>query len=167
MPELVPWFLFLHVLSAIIAFGPSFIFPLIGGMGGAEPMHVNFATRVSHAISAKRAIPVALTMPITGIGLIWTAGIDPFSRDARWLAVAIVLYTVALTYGLAIQLPTVQRIIDLTAGPPAGTPPGPPPSGPPPGLMDVVHKVQRGGTFLVGLIVVIVFLMVVKPDFGF
>ena len=154
MPSLVPWLLFLHVLGAIAAFGPTFSFPIIGAMGGAEPMHVNFATRVSHAISAKQVVPLALTMPITGIGLIWSAGFDPFSRGARWLAVAIVLYTVAIVFA-------------LTAGPPPGAPPAPPPAGPPAGLMDLVRKVQRGGMLLSGLVVVIAFLMVVKPDLGF
>ena len=167
MPDLIPWFLYLHVLGAIIAFGPTFIFPLIGGMGGAEPMHGNFATRVSHAISARRVIPVALTMPVTGIGLIWSVGLDPFSRAERWLAAGIVLYVIALTYSLAVQTPAVNRIIAMTAGPPPGAPPGPPPSGPPPGLMEIVGKVQRGGMLLSGLIVVIVLLMVVKPDLGF
>jgi uncharacterized membrane protein len=164
MPDLVPWFLYLHVLGAIIAFGPSFAFPIIGRMGGAEPMHGNFATRISAAISTQRVVPVALTMPVTGIGLIWSVGIDPLSRDARWLAFGIVLYTVALTYSLAVQLPTVRRIVALTAGPPPGAPP---PAGPPPGLMDAVRKVQRGGMFVSGLVAVIAFLMVVKPDFGF
>ena len=32
----IPWLLFLHVLGAIVAFGPSFAFPIIGAMGGAE-----------------------------------------------------------------------------------------------------------------------------------
>ena len=167
MPGLVPWFLFLHVLGAIAAFGPTFSFPLIGAMGGAEPMHGNFATRVSHAISAKQVVPLALTMPITGIGLIWSAGFDPFSQGSRWLAVAIVLYTVAIVYSLAVQTPIVNRIIALTAGPPPGAPPAPPPVGPPPGLMELVRKVQRGGKLLVGLVVVIAFLMVVKPNLGF
>jgi hypothetical protein len=33
--------------------------------------------------------------------------------------------------------------------------------------MEAVSKVQRGGMLLSGLIVVIAFLMVVKPDLGF
>ena len=41
-------FLFLHVLGAIVAFGPTFAFSFIGASGGAEPQHANFATRVSH-----------------------------------------------------------------------------------------------------------------------
>jgi len=162
--DLVPWFLVLHVLGAVIAFGPGFSFPIIGRMGGAEPMHANFATRISYVISTQRVIPVALTMPVTGIGLIWSVGLNPFTRDTRWLLTGITLYTVALTYSLAVQLPAVRKILSLTSGPPPGAPP---PSGPPPGLMETVRKVQRGGLFVSGLVVVIVFLMVVKPNLGF
>lgn len=167
MPRLIPWFLVLHVLGAIIAFGPSFSFPIIGAMGAADRPHANFATRVSHAISTKRVVPVALSLPVTGIGLIWAAGIDPFSRDTRWLALGILLYIVLLTFGLAVQIPTTQRIIEMTSDPPPEAPPGVTPSGPPPALMALVHRVQRGGLFLSVMVAVIVFLMVVKPDLGF
>jgi hypothetical protein len=34
-------------------------------------------------------------------------------------------------------------------------------------LMDAVRQVQRGGLFVSGLVVVIVLLMAVKPNFGF
>ena len=167
MPELIPWFLFLHVLGAIIAFGPSFIFPLIGAMGAAERPHGNFATRVSHAIATKRVVPVALTMPVTGIGLIWSAGWDVFSPAARWLAVGIVLYLTLLTFALTVQIPATQRIVDMTSGPPPESPPGTAPEGPPPALLALISKVQRGGFFMTVTLVVIVFLMVVKPDLGF
>jgi uncharacterized membrane protein len=172
MPELVPWFLVLHVLGAIIAFGPAFSFPIIGAMGAADRPHANFATRVSLAISTKRQIPVALTMPVTGIGLIWSAGFDVFSRSARWLELGIVLYVILFTFAVTVQIPTTRRIIEMTSAPPpaapAGATPGaPPPGGPPPALLALIGKVQRGGMFLSAVIVVIVFLMVVKPDFGF
>jgi uncharacterized membrane protein len=167
MPELTPWFLFLHVLGAIIAFGPSFSFPIIGAMGAADRPHANFATRVSHAISTKRTVPVALTMPVTGIGLIWSVGIDVFSRDARWLALGIGLYVVLFTYAVAVQIPTTERIIEMTSAPPPDPVPGAAPGGPPPALMALIQKVQRGGLFLSVMIAVIAFLMVVKPDLGF
>ena len=167
MPELIPWFLVLHVLGAIIAFGPSFSFPIIGAMGAADRPHANFATRVSLAISKKRQVPVALTLPVTGIGLIWSAGIDVFGRSARWLELGIALYVVLFTYAVTVQIPTTQRIIDMTSGPPPAGPPNAGPSGPPPALMALIGKVQRGGMFLTAMVVVIVFLMVVKPDFGF
>ena len=163
MPELIPWFLVLHVLGAIIAFGPSFSFPIIGAMGAADRAHANFAVRVSHAISTKRQVPVALTMPVTGIGLIWSAGIDPFIRNSRWLALGIVLYVILFTYAVAVQLPTTNRIIAMTSAPPPEAPPGLAQSGPPPALVALITKVQRGGMFLTAMVAVIVFLMVVKP----
>ena len=167
MPELFPWFLFLHVLGAIIAFGPSFSFPIIGAMGAADRAHGNFATRVGYAISTKRVVPVALTMPVTGIGLIWAAGIDPFTRDTRWLLLGILVYVVLFTFSVTVQVPTTRRIIEMTSGPPPEAPPGSAQSGPPPALMALIHRVQRGGLFLSVMIAVIVFLMVVKPDLGF
>ena len=166
MPELVPWFLVLHVLGAIIAFGPAFSFTVIRDLGRADPMHGNFATRVSAAISDRRVIPVALTMPVTGIGLIWSAGINPFERESHWLLAGITLYLIALTYSVTIQKSAVERIIAMTASPPPPPAPGSAPSGPPPALMDAIRTVQRGGMLLLALISTIVFLMVVKPNLG-
>ncbi|MEP7041148.1 MAG: DUF2269 family protein [Chloroflexota bacterium] len=167
MPELIPWFLVLHVLGAIIAFGPSFSFPIIGAMGAADRSHANFATRVGLAISTKRVVPVALTMPVTGIGLIWSAGFDVFSPGSRWLLLGIVLYVVLFTFSVTMQIPITRRIIEMTSGPPPEAPPGAAPGGPPPVLMALIKRARRGGLFLSVMIALIVFLMVVKPDLGF
>ena len=167
--DLFPWFLFLHVLGAIIAFGPTFSFPIIGRMGGAERMHANFATRVSERISQVQVTPLAIFQGITGVGLILSRNIDV--TKAPWLLIAIVLYLVALSYAIFVQSPTVKKVIALTTPPPGaggpGGPPagGPPAGGPPPELMRLVARVQRGGMLLAVLIVSIVFLMVVKPSF--
>ena len=155
---LFPWLLFLHVLGAIVAFGPTFAFSIVGAMGGAEPQHANFATRVSDAISSKRVLPVGFTMPITGLAMIAVVGINPLERDRWWLALAIVLYLIAYGYGFFVQRRVVQRVVQLTSSPP---PPGA--SGPPPELMALIKRVQRGGIGMGLLIVTIVFLMVVKP----
>ena len=53
--DLFPYLLFLHVLGAVVAFGPTFAFRFIGGMGGKEPQHSNFATRVSETIAMRLA----------------------------------------------------------------------------------------------------------------
>jgi hypothetical protein len=163
MSQLVPWFLFAHVFGAIIAFGPSFSMSIIGGMGGKEPMHANFATRVSEAISRQRIVPLAILQGITGVGLIITANIDLL--NTRWLLSGIVLYAIALGYAIGVQTPAVHRVIELTSGgPPAGAiPASGAPAGPPPEVLAAVRKVQRGGMILGLLITAIVFLMVVKP----
>ena len=160
MPQLVPVFLFLHVLGAIVAFGPSFAFPIIGGMGGKEPMHGNFALRVTEKIERGIVVPLAVVQGITGVGLIWSAGINPTTN--LWLGLGIILYLIALSYAIFVQIGAVEHVIALTTMPAGGPPPGAP-AGPPAGLAEAIQKVQRGGILLTVLIVAIVFLMVVKP----
>ena len=150
-------FLFLHVIGAIIAFGPAFsAFPIIGPMAGKEPQHANFAARVSGRIFQVRVLPLAIFQGITGLVLIFLTGFNPFSQ--LWLGLGIVLYLIALSYALLIQAPTGRRIAELTA-----TPPPPGASGPPPELMAAVKRSRQGGMFLELLVVLIVILMVTKP----
>ena len=160
MDWLFPWLLFLHVLGAIVAFGPSFAFPIIGAMGGGEPQHGNFATRVSHAISSRLVYPIGITLPITGAGMILVRGIDPSARPNWWLGIAIVLYIIAYGFSFFVQRGLVDRVIKITS-----TPPPPGASGPPPELPPLVKRIQRGGIILTVLLIAIIFLMVVKPQF--
>ena len=113
---LFPYVLFLHVLGAIIAFGPTFSFSIMGAMGGAEPQHANFATRVSARISDRIIKPLAIFQGITGVLLIWISGRDLMA--STWLLVAIVLYLLALYYALFVQSKHVARVIELTSAPP-------------------------------------------------
>jgi uncharacterized membrane protein len=159
MAWLFPWLLFLHVLGAIVAFGPTFSFSIIGAMGGSEPQHANFATRISRALTSRRVLPVGITLPITGLAMMAVVGINPLDRDRWWLALGIVLYVVAYGYGFFVQRKLVERAVELTSSPP---PPGP--SGPPPELMALVRRIQLGGAGMGILILTIVFLMVVKPQ---
>lgn len=182
--DLFPWFLFAHVLGAIIAFGPSFSFAIIGRVGAMEREHSNFATRLSSTLSRIQVVPFAILQGITGVALIITRNIDVMR--VPWLTIAIALYLVALGYALFVQTPTVKKVIAMTsggpppgaAGAPAGAPGGPPGNGaggqpaggppaggPPPALMALIRRIQLGGLFLMALIVSITFLMVVKPAF--
>jgi len=150
-------FLFLHVMGAIIAFGPAFsAFPIIGSMAGKEPQHANFAARINEAITKTRVIPLAIFQGVTGLVLIYLTGLNPFSQ--LWLGLGIVLYVIALTYALAVQAPTGRRIVELTSAPP---PPGA--TGPSPELMAADKRAQQGGMILGILILAIVILMVTKP----
>lgn len=161
MPEVFPWLLFLHVMAAIVAFGPTFAFSIIGAMGGAEPQHANFATRASHRIGDILVEPFAISMAVTGALMMWAAEIPLLDRSTRWLLLGIVLYLVALGLSLFVSRPNVKRIIALSSG-------DAPPSGPPPAeMLRSIGVVQRIGMVLTVLLVAIVFLMVVKPDFGF
>lgn len=154
--------LFLHVIGAIIAFGPTYTFPFIGAAAGREPQHANFAVRVQESIAERVILPLALFQVITGLGLLWRLNFAPLSR--LWLVVAIVLYVWALAQNLIILRPTVRRLVEATSGPPPAPVPGAPaPSGPPPHVAALVRRARIIGMLNVVLITIIVFLMVTKP----
>ncbi|MEA2555844.1 MAG: hypothetical protein QOI60_1175, partial [Actinomycetota bacterium] len=48
---LVNFLLFLHIMAAIVAFGPTFVFPIIMGMARKDPAHMEFGVKVIHAIA--------------------------------------------------------------------------------------------------------------------
>jgi uncharacterized membrane protein len=157
---LFPWLLLIHVLAAIAGFGPTFAFSVIGAMGGAEPQHANFATRVTSRLTTRFVYPAAVVQLVTGFGMILVAPFDLTSRSFYWLDIAIVLFVINLSFSYFVQHPKVERVIEMTSAPP---PPGA--SGPPPALLELVGSVQRGGIFMTVLLLAIIFLMVVKPQF--
>jgi uncharacterized membrane protein len=157
MTSLVPFLLFLHVMGAILAFGPTFAYSIMGAMAGREPQHANFSARQVAAIGNKLVYPLAIFQGITGVLLILATQINPTTN--LWLTVGILLYAIVMTYALTVQRTALHHLIELSTPPPAGTPPGPPPAE----LLATVKKIQRGGIFMGLSIVVIVFLMVVKP----
>jgi uncharacterized membrane protein len=154
--------LFLHVFGAIVAFGPTYAFILLGPMAGREPQHVNFAIRFQHLISSRVILPLAVLQGITGLLLVWRTGIDLFATT--WLLVAIVLYVIALAIGFGVLLPTASKLVEATSAPPPPPQPGEPPrQGPPPHIAALVRRARMAGTTNAILILVIVFLMVTKP----
>ncbi len=158
--DLFPYLLYLHVFGAILAFGPTYAYSIIGALARGEPPHANFGLRAVAAIGSKLVYPLAILQGVTGLGLIITGEID--LTASPWLLTAIALYLFALTYALTIQRNALQRMIELTSTPP---PPGTPPGPPPPELVATGAKIGRGGMLLGVLVAVIVFLMVVKPSF--
>src|SRR5690349_2890153 len=101
-------FLFLHVGAAIIAFGPTFAFPLIAGLVPKYPMNGNFAARVSETLEEKLVLPFAISMPFTGVGLIYFGHVNLADRSGWWLDIAIVLYAIAITIAVVLQRPLVR-----------------------------------------------------------
>jgi hypothetical protein len=156
----VNWFLFwllLHIAAAIIAFGPTFVFPLIGSLLEKSPQNAHFAVELMHKMETRLIIPVALTMLVSGTGLIITSNINLFATT--FLLIAIVLYLVALAIALVNQVPTTNKLLTLTAaGPPPGAPPGPPPE-----VAALINRARIGGMALTVLLLTIIFLMVIKP----
>ena len=102
-------FLFLHIGAAIIAFGPSFAFPIIGAMAGKEPMHGNFATRVNEALEDRLVLPFAISMPFTGVFLIWFGHTNLLDRSDPVAVSSIYIPDAVRPVGRAASLSLVYR----------------------------------------------------------
>lgn len=147
------WFLFwlsLHILAAIIAFGPIFVFPLVGVLAAKQPQNIAFAVAINHAIEQRLVLPIGATMLISGSGLIWTANINFFATP--YLIVAVVLYIAALGIGSGVLLPNTAKMVTIVEG-----------GGPTPELMRLVKANQQFGGALIVAFLVIVVLMIVQP----
>jgi len=164
VPEIYPWMLFLHVMAAIVAFGPTFSFAIIGAMGGREREHAYFANRLSQRIGHILVEPFAISMLFTGALLIWAGEIPLFQPDTRWLLLSIVLYVMALLLSFFVSQPNVRRIVAMQAA--AAGAEGPPAGPPPPEMLRAITVVQRTGMALGLLTLTIVFMMVMRPNFG-
>ena len=157
-------FLFLHIGAAIVAFGPTFAFPLIAAAGQRNPQHAAFAAELSERIESKVVVPFALSMPVTGVLMIITGGIDLFQP---WLIAAIILYLIAISYSVFVQGPAGSELAHLLGGMASGGPAAGEmavASGPPPRVAELGAKLQRGGMLLAALLVAIVVLMVIGAE---
>ncbi len=158
MTQLVPWLIFIHIVTAIVAFGPTYAFAIYGAQAGKEPQHANFMARANNVVSDRLVFPLILTMPVSGLLIVWASQRD--LTKSPWLLAAIAIYVFAVLYSYFVQRPATLRAIELTSTPPA---PGAAPGGPPPELLATVAKIKRGGMILGLAVIVIVALMVVKP----
>ena len=150
--------LYLHIIGAIIAFGPGFAAMIVGPMVAKEPQHANFYARTQLATGKKLVTPVALSMAVTGILMLAVnSGLGGFTGKAASLVVAIVLYVIAVVFAFVVQTPTGRKLVELTATPPA---PGSPPN---PEIPKTAARARNGGILLSVLVLIIAFLMVTKP----
>jgi uncharacterized membrane protein len=149
--------LFLHVLGAIVAFGPGFAAMVVGPMVAREPQYANFYAR-SQVLAGRRLVsPVSISLAITGVAMIALRGWPALTGDKHWLEAGILLYVVAVVVAMAVQAPAGRKLVELTSVPP------PPGAGPSPELLKTASRVRWGGMLLSALVVAITFLMIAKP----
>ncbi|HVL82551.1 MAG TPA: DUF2269 family protein [Actinomycetota bacterium] len=150
--------LFLHVLSAIAGFGPTFVFAITGGlMRQVGPNGGPVLLDVNKGIERKLLKPASyVVQPLTGFLLIGALGIHRNWGDNMWLVISLVLYAIALTISLTITSPALKKMIRITKGE----------EGAPADLPALGKKSAMFGGIQHLLLISIIFLMVVKPGRG-
>ena len=159
MSPLLALFLFLHVMGAIVVFGPTFAFPIIASQAQKSPQNGAFAAALSELIERRIVIPGAIVQGITGLALIVILGVNPLTDPAwRWLLPGIVLYLIAVLFAIFVQARNAEKMVELTKNLQ-----GPPSAEVAAEIAATGKALQRGGMLLTILIVLIVLIMVTKP----
>ena len=165
MSPLAAIFLFLHVApGAIIAFGPTFTFPILGRVASRDPRFGPAMITANVAIEKGLVIPLGLFQGVTGLGLILTVGMNPFDGAFHWLLAGIILYIVAFTIVFTIVYPNGEKLLHMAQAAPAGPPPAGAPAGPPPAMLALIKRQQQAGMVLGVLLILIVYFMAIKPS---
>jgi uncharacterized membrane protein len=165
------FWLLLHVLTAIAAFGPTFALPSISRFAQRDPRNALVVSEILHGIEAKITLPAAVVMPFFGLALIYTSHIDLWKSE--WLVISIILYTITFFFALLVQNRNGVKMVDLLKSMPPpglagaeGPPPGSP-AGPPPAVAEMAKRLQLGGMLLTVLLTTIIVLMVWRPGAAF
>jgi uncharacterized membrane protein len=150
MPLLYSLLKFVHVLLAIIAIGFNASYPIWLVRAKHDPEHALYVLRGIKILDDRFANPAYALLLVLGLAMTFIAGI-PLSTF--WIAAAIVLYVLLIIGGLFVYTPTLKgQIAALEAAGPTSP--------------EYNRLSQRGtvvGILLAVDVVIIVFLMVVKP----
>lgn len=157
------FWLFVHIMSTVLAFGPTYTLPAIAALARKGPRYGAFAAEVAELIEMRYAWPFVLLAGISGVALIVVADIPWL--DIPWLWISIVVYVLAMAFSLFVQTPNTKQMVQLTARlAETGEPPADAPAGPPPELAALGKKLQLGGIGLSVASLAVFYLMIVQPD---
>jgi uncharacterized membrane protein len=145
----------LHVLLAITAVGANITYGVwIARSAKGDPKYHAEVLRTIKFIDDRMANPCYLLLLVTGVGMV--ALPNGPSITTPWLLVALVLYVVAVLLGFVMYTPALRRQIAAAEA-----------SGPGSAEYKVIAAQSRQlGIILAVIVVAIVFLMVVKSNFG-
>jgi uncharacterized membrane protein len=146
--------LLIHVGTAIAGFGPTFAFAVLGPLAGKTggPQAVGMLKGIVK-IEKTLVVPAIVIQLVSGVLLIAEAGWDSDFFSHYWLWIAIVLFLTAVYLALRVSTPSVEKMIELGESGQAGSPE----------FAAYAKKAATVGPILNVMLLVIIFLMVVKP----
>lgn len=151
--------LYLHILAAVIAFGPSFSIPIMAAwIQKNDPSANPYLIKMANVLGRRQIAPATIVLLLAGIGLIFVGKV-PIGQ--LWLATSIGLYVVALLISIFIQRPAGERMLRLLEGNVEGM--GIPADGAMQALMKEVRTSRIVGTVLLLFFLTILALMIWKP----
>jgi hypothetical protein len=160
--------LFLHILCAILGFGPLALNGLYGQQAAHRRGPAGVAIGQANFAVSKVAEIFVYGVFVFGILLVLTAENDVIGFGDAWVWLSILLFVLALGFSHARQIPNARRMNALAEE--LATTEGPPPGqgGPPPQALEMEtlgKQLAIGGAFLNLMLLIILFLMIFKPGY--
>ena len=150
MSGLYPYIKFVHVLLAMVAVGFNASYGVWLARAAREPAHLGHVLRGIKTLDDRFANPAYVLLLVTGLANIFIGGIP---LTTPWILGALALWAVLLVVGAGVYTPTLRRqIAALEASGPDS-----------PAYRSLAARGQATGIALAGIVVVLVFLMVLKP----
>jgi uncharacterized membrane protein len=141
---------FLHVLMAVVAVGFNASYGIWLARAAKEPEHAAHVLRGVKILDDRFANPAYALLLVLGLAMVWESGI-PLSTF--WIAASLVLYVVLVVIAVAGYTPALRQQVALAEAGRIDT--------------DEYRQVARRSGVIGGIlavaVVVIIFLMVVKP----
>ncbi len=144
---LVKW---IHVLSAITAVGANITYGIWIARASREPSVFPFVLRNIHMIDSRVANPCYGLLLLTGLFMAFTL---PIPLTTPWLLTALILYILAAVFGIVLYAPVVRSRIHLLETQGFNSPE----------YQLVARRSAWLGVLVTLDVIIIVFLMVVKP----
>lgn len=161
-------FLFLHILTAIVGFGSTFVWPFVAAKTRAlgEPQVSLRNSQISLAGGKVLTNPPIYLVFLTGLVLVIFGATDDaeyWSFSDAWITVAMTLYIIAIAISHGLHQPNLKAMLALQEQMAAS---GPPTGGPPPQLAELQERGKKAGMYggILHLLFVLILLdMVFKP----
>jgi uncharacterized membrane protein len=106
--------LFLHITGALLAFGPTFAFPItLGGMAKVPGEAALALYRSVLTINSKMVVPLMVIQPLTGALLVFESGRNETFFQREWLWIASALYLVLLGLVVFVDRPAGLKLVAM------------------------------------------------------
>jgi uncharacterized membrane protein len=139
----------IHILAAIVALGANVTYAYWLRRAGTDQSRLIDAIEGVRGLDNRLATPAYIVVLITGIGMVLTGA---YSFETGWIAAAIGLYIVTAVLGIVAFAPSIRRQLAEARRDPTS-----------PEYAAAARRSNLLGLVTIGVVVVIVYLMVVKP----
>jgi uncharacterized membrane protein len=163
--------LFLHILTVIVGFGSTFVYPLYAAKArAAGPPASLVMSEASIEVAKIVTTPVIYAAGVLGLLLVFVADDPGELFKEAWLSISMLLYLVAVLFSAFVHVPNLRAMVGIQESLAAKAAGGPPPAGaeggPPAEVLELEARGKRagmnGGILHLAFAVVLV-LMVFKP----